>query len=356
MVEYLYKNRFPTTRYQGSKKRYVEKIFSLIPNLKYDTVLDIFGGTGAMSYGFKCLGKQVFYNDILKSNYHIGRALIENSSEQITPRQLSILLKEDNGYDYSSFISDNFKDIYYYNDENAWLDHIRYKIQKMQSKYPQSMAYFALFQSCLMKRPYNLFHRKNLNFRNDNWIAPVTFGNKTTWKKPFEELFHQFVDAANIAVFSNGQSNYSLNYDAFNIPEKFDADLIYLDPPYMNIDGLSPNYRSYYHFLDGLTMTDKQWKRKIDEDTPNKRFMHESDAWLKKTEIKNAFDTIFEKYQDRIIVLSYRDPGIPSVRQLRSMLKKYKSNVSIRHINQQFALANKIEAPKRNGQILAIGY
>ena len=75
MVEYLYDNKYPTTRYQGSKRRYTDKLFHNLSQLNYDSVLDVFGGTGTMSYGFKRLGKQVTFNDILSSNYHVGPLL-----------------------------------------------------------------------------------------------------------------------------------------------------------------------------------------------------------------------------------------------------------------------------------------
>ena len=35
----------------------------------------------------------------------------------------------------------------------------------MKNEKKQALAYFALFQSCIIKRPYNLFHRKNLYVR-----------------------------------------------------------------------------------------------------------------------------------------------------------------------------------------------
>jgi len=57
----------------------------------------------------------------------------------------------------------------------------------LEDEYEQAIAYFALFQACIIKRPYNLFHRKNLYVR----MAKVkrSFGNKKTWDSSFEEMF-----------------------------------------------------------------------------------------------------------------------------------------------------------------------
>ena len=69
----------PSTRYQGSKYKIIKWIDYYTKDLKFNSVLDAFGGTGCVGYMFKKNGKQVFYNDSLKFNYYIGLAIIENS-------------------------------------------------------------------------------------------------------------------------------------------------------------------------------------------------------------------------------------------------------------------------------------
>jgi adenine-specific DNA methylase len=41
-------------------------------HLEFTTVLDVFGGTGAVSHLFKRVGKQVTYSDALAFNHEIG--------------------------------------------------------------------------------------------------------------------------------------------------------------------------------------------------------------------------------------------------------------------------------------------
>jgi len=71
---------FPSTRFQGSKLKLIDWIWDALRNLKFETALDAFGGTGCVAYMLKARGKQVTYNDILKFNWYIGAALIENST------------------------------------------------------------------------------------------------------------------------------------------------------------------------------------------------------------------------------------------------------------------------------------
>jgi len=105
-LEQFQEIRIPTTRYQGSKAKLVDWIWELIKELDFSTVLDAFGGTGVVGYYLKQKGKQVFYNDYLKSNYYTGLALIENNSTRLSEHDIERLLTKDPEYDYRSFIAE----------------------------------------------------------------------------------------------------------------------------------------------------------------------------------------------------------------------------------------------------------
>ena len=66
--------RFPTTRYQGSKRKLLGWIAETIKDLSFESALDAFGGTGSVAYLLKTQGKQVTYNDTLQANHQIGVA------------------------------------------------------------------------------------------------------------------------------------------------------------------------------------------------------------------------------------------------------------------------------------------
>jgi adenine-specific DNA methylase len=116
-----------------------------------------------------------------------------------------------------------------------------------------------LFQACLAKRPFNLFHRANFYIRTNS--VKRSFGNKTTWERPFSELFRKFVNEYNNAVFLNGKDNRVIGgYDALLAPNS--VDLVYLDPPYFSGDDSETNYLVFYHFLEGLANY-KKWPQMI---------------------------------------------------------------------------------------------
>lgn len=313
---------FPSTRFQGSKLKIVDWIWDAIKNLDFDTTLDAFGGTGCVGYMLKGKGKRVTYNDILKFNWYIGMALIENDSVRLTEDDADFIITRHNKIVYQTFVYDTFKDIYFTDEENKWIDTVVTNIGLLNNIYKKALAYFALCQACIIKRPFNLFHRKNLYLRFSE--VERNFGNKATWDTPFEVHFRKFVNEVNLAVFSNGKQNRALNLDVFNIEGKFD--LVYIDTPYISQKGVGIDYFGFYHFLEGL-VDYSNWGGMIDYRTKHKRLKGNGSVWINKNQIHSAFNKLFEKFKDSILVVSYRSDGIPSITELENLLKKYKPNV-----------------------------
>lgn len=161
---------------------------------------------------------------------------------------LDYILKRHSKIKYPTFINDTFHNIYFTDEENRWLDVVITNISQIQDKFKQALAYYALFQACIIKRPYNLFHRKNLYIRTAE--VQRSFGNKTTWDTPFEDHFTKFVTEGNNAVFDNKRENRSFNADIVDLDIK--ADLVYIDTPYISAKGIGVNYFDFYHFLEGV--------------------------------------------------------------------------------------------------------
>jgi adenine-specific DNA-methyltransferase len=338
---------FPSTRYQGSKAKLADWIWEQIADLDFTTCLDAFGGTAAVSYRLKQEGKQVTYNDLLRFNYYIGLALIENQRVCLGSEDVDWLLQKHPEIAYPSFVQDNFSGIYFTDEENAWIDQTITNIRQLSDPHKFALAFFALCQACIIKRPYNLFHRKNLYIR----FAEVdrSFGNKTTWDKPFDEWFRTFVEEANRAVFDNGQKNRALNLDALDVPGEYD--LIYIDTPYISKRGVAVDYLGFYHFLEGLTMYD-EWGEYIDRRSKHRRLKPRPSEWTDKNGIHAAFDRLFNRYQKSIIVVSYRSDGIPSESELVSLLRQYKRDVRVERFGQYKYV---LSTDSKSEEILLIG-
>jgi adenine-specific DNA methylase len=338
---------FPSTRFQGSKLKIINWIWDSIKDLKFDTALDAFGGAGSVAFMLKQNGKSVTYNDILKFNWVIGLALIENDSVKLSDEDIDFLLTEHPEICYPTFIQDTFKGIYFTDEENKWIDRVVTNISLLPDPFKKALGYFALFQACIIKRPFNLFHRNNLYLRQSE--VKRNFGNKSTWDTPFEIHFIKFVNEANKGVFSNGRKNNALNFDVFEIENKYD--LVYIDTPYINKNGVGTDYHNFYHFLEGL-VNYHEWKDLIDFNTKNRRLYARDCPWTDKKRIHDSFNKLFNLYKDSILVVSYRSDGIPSVEDLETILKRYKSNVKeVKRKSYKYALSN-----NQSEEILLIGY
>jgi len=351
--------RIPSTRYQGSKEKIVGWIWNQIEELglEFETFLDAFGGTGVVGFYAKIHGKEVIFNDILRSNYYIGKAIIENDRVKLTKKDIEFLLTKHHDLDYPTFIQETFKGIYYTDEENAWLDMVIRNIRELDDEYKKALALSALFQACLVKRPYNLFHRANLYMRLAN--VKRSFGNKATWDTPFPVHFVNFIKEYNSCVFSNGKRNRAINLDVFDIEGEFD--LVYIDPPYYSAKKGPTDYYLYYHFLEGLCIYlekgHEEWKKLIDFKRKPKPLKHGTKIeramlpWLKKELIYNAFERLFKKFKDSIIVVSYNSGGIPTENQIVKLLNKYKEKVIVRRKQYQYALS-----PTKVDELLFIAY
>jgi len=326
----------PSTRYQGSKLKIVDWIWENIKDLEFNTALDAFGGTGCVAYLLKQKGKLVTYNDLLKFNWFIALALIENDSVILSSDDIDFLVTRHKEINYPSFVYDTFKGIYFTDEENRWIDVVVTNISQMENLYKKALAYYSLFQSCIIKRPYNLFHRKNLYLRFSD--VERNFGNKTSWDTPFETHFRKFIAEANKAIFSNGLQNKALNLDVFDV--KGDFDLVYIDTPYISKKGVGVDYFSYYHFLEGLVRY-SEWENLIDYRTKHKKLRSDKNIWTDKNQIYSAFEKLIQKFSNSTLIISYRSDGIPTISELVSLLKKYKSDVQeLTRKNYKYVLSN----------------
>ena len=117
------------------------------------------------------------------------------------------------------------------------------------------------------------------------------------------------------------------------------ADLVYIDTPYISAKGIGVNYFDFYHFLEGIVFYD-QWKSLIDKKSKHKKIKNGRNEWCNKGEIHNAFEKLFHKFQESILVVSYRDDGTPTIAEFVEMLKKYKDSIEVKKLDYKYVLSN----------------
>ena len=319
--------KLPITRYYGSKRKLINRIWNEIENqnINFESVLDVFGGTGIFSYFCKAKNKCVIYNDIFKFNSLIGKRLIEYPRNELTLKEAIDLLQPRYEKNYKSIIADNFSGVYFTDEENIQIDTFVQNIAELGHQSKILSAYYILFQACIIKRPYNLFHRNNLNMRLN--YNGGSFGNKTTWERTFEDLFSRFISELDEFTFDNGKPNIALNTSALDCNAT--ADLVYIDPPYFSKKGHHTTYHAKYHFLEGLANYDSiedniNLVKANREITINKR-----DEFEKPANFLIDLEALLLKHQQSHIVISYRNNGVPEINDIAALLRKCKGEQKV---------------------------
>lgn len=338
----------PKTRYYGSKLRLIEWILSCVGDLNFNTALDVFGGTGTVSLMLKHLGKDVTYNDILMSNHYMAKSLLHQ--DRIFDKNEIIKLFQ-SVVPFNGFITKNFDNQYYYHEENRWLDGAIQAIHRMRNEQKKADSFYCLSQACLKKRPFNLFHRKNLYIRK-NCDRKTSFGNWRTWEKSFlQHIDLALIELQKAKNISSGSAKVLQPTDASAISSGYD--LVYIDPPYLKQKGSGNNltYLDRYHFLEGMADY-KNWESRIDFERKNfpLKPTHEISEWNHKLTFKGRLFDLITKHRNSIVILSYSTDGYPSTHELTSHFKKTFRNVTILQKKLSHALRK-----TENQEILIIG-
>ena len=315
---------YPSTRYMGSKRKLLPYILGIVEQFNATTLVDLFSGSGIVSYLFKTLGKQVITNDYMNMSHTFTKAMVENNHVTLSDEKARSLLAEK--YPINDFVQTKFKDLYFSDAENLLIDIVRSNISKLENEYEQAIARSALIRACMKKRPRGIFTYTGHRYDDGRKDLVLTL----------EEQFLNAVDSINKAIFDNGQSNISYRQNALDI-DLADNCLIYMDPPYYS--KCSDNeYVRRYHFVEGLSL---DWEGiEIQEHTKTKKFKSYPTPFSSRKDVYGAFDKLFEKYKENILIISYSSNSLPNMEEMLEMLKKYKQNVDVIPIDYKYSFGN----------------
>lgn len=315
---------YPSTRYMGSKQKLLPYILGIVDQFNATTLVDLFSGSGIVSYLFKSLGKQLITNDYMNMSHTFTKAMVENNHVTLSEEKARSLLAEK--YPINDFVQTKFKDLYFSDAENLLIDIVRSNISKLENEYEQAIARAALIRACMKKRPRGIFTYTGHRYDDGRKDLVLTL----------EEQFLNAVDAINKAIFDNGQSNISYRQNALDI-DLPDNCLIYMDPPYYST--CSDNeYVRRYHFVEGLSL---DWEGiEIQEHTKTKKFKSYPTPFSSRKDVYVAFNKLFEKHKENILIISYSSNSLPNMDEMLEMLKKYKQNVTVVPIDYKYSFGN----------------
>ena len=323
--------KFPPTRYMGSKNKILPYIRDITREFDFSSAIDLFSGSGIVSYMLKSEGKSVISNDYMALGSTFSKALIENNSEILPLKSAKKLLCQNEKND--KFVQSNFKDLYFADEENILIDNIRANIRGLRNPYKKALALSALCRACTKKRPRGIFTYTGNRYDD---------GRKDL-KTSIEDHFINAVDIFNNAVFDNKKINLSIRKDAMDLTSS--GNFVYMDPPYYSL--CSDNeYIRRYHFTEGICCNwegvEMQWH------TKTKKFKNYPTPFSNKENAKDAFDKLFDKYKKSIILVSYSSNCLPTLDEMVEMLAKYKKDVKVLSIDYRYSFANQKENMSTN--------
>lgn len=316
--------KYPTTRFMGSKSKLLKDIWAVASQFDFNTAIDLFSGSGIVGYMMKAHGKTVISNDYMVMSATFSKAMIENNNVTLTHSEAETLLKPNRHSD--RFVETTFNDLYFSDGDNRLIDNIRANIKALKSTNKRAIAMSALIRACTKKRPRGIF--TYTGHRYDDGRRDIHLS-----------LYDQFLEAVetiNASVFDNGQKNKSRHGDALTL-QALDNSLVYIDPPYYS--PLSDNeYVRRYHFVEGLA---RDWKGvEIQEHTTTKKFKSYPTPFSTRKGAADAFDHLFHKFKNCILLVSYSSNSQPTQEEMLSLLKRHKKSVEVIPVDYKYSFGN----------------
>lgn len=308
--------QFPKPQYLGAKYVHSEWIAKYIPE-DSNVVLDAFSGSQSIGFLCKKMGKAVISNDFLTFNSKIGKALIENKDEILTPDDIKILFSPNSNTDKYNLIENLFSDLFFARDEAKLLDAFRSNIDSLANDYKKALAFSIINRSMTRKVTMGHFaHTQALIYASN----PERIKRNRSLIRPIKDIFMELVDDYNNAVFDNNADCISYNENILDLlPFLSNVDLAYFDPPYCDSHA---DYQGFYHLLETYT---NYWKDKEFINGTKRYSPKKESGFDSKKEIINSFKRLF-KLSENIPnwLISYNDRSFPSIDTLIELIRPYR--------------------------------
>jgi DNA adenine methylase/adenine-specific DNA-methyltransferase len=187
----------------------------------------------------------------------------------------------------------------------------------VEGPHRRALVRASLTRACMKKQPRGVFTVSGRNYDDGRRDLRMTL------REHFEESLALF----NGLVFDNGCRNEAIRGDALSL-EVGDVDLVYLDPPY--VPRADDNcYVKRYHFLEGLASYWTAPGTEIVRSSRVRKIPKRFTPFSYRRTAAAAFDTMFKRYAESTLVLSYSSNGYPDVKALVDLMRRYKRHVDV---------------------------
>ena len=306
---------YPQLRYMGSKHRLLPWLQQTFTQLRFESALDLFSGSGTVAYLLKAMGKRVMANDFLEFAYHLAVATVENSTTTLDAADAERLCRARGPH--ALFITRTFDGIFFSRDDLRFLDVVSANLRELAGRHARALVHASLTRACMKKQPRGVFTVSGRNYDDGRRDLRLTL----------EAHFRESLALFSGLVFDNGWRHTAVRGDALTL-DAGPADLVYMDPPY--VPRADDNcYVKRYHFLEGLASYWTAPGTEIDQTSRVKKIPKRFTPFSYRRSAPDAFDALFRRYADSTLVLSYSSNAYPDLASLVTMMRRYKPHVDV---------------------------
>lgn len=310
--------------YIGTKRKLLSWIREQIPDDVHH-VVDAFAGGCSVAYMLKTEGFQVTTNDSLRWSWHVSRAVVVNQRTQVTDEEIEALLEPN--AEAGSFVQDTYAGKFWREGVHQAIDEVRENIDALKG-FKRDIALAALGAAMLLAKGW--FQHFTTQTVSPTGDTPAEFRARVG----------ATIRRLNQLVME-GEACVAKNRDVLAFLPTVQADLVYLDPPYVT-PASSHNYSEDYHAIEAVMV--KGRGRHPDPDSANAREKTQADQTPES--IAPFLQAILEKaLHIPACMLSYRDQAIPSEAELEEILEAAGRQTSKVETEHTYTLAG----PKRDG-------
>lgn len=225
-------------RYLGNKFKLIDFIKNIIKseNIKYNSFMDLFGGTGIVGASFNNKNTQIIVNDLLFSNFVSYNTWFDNGKYDKNKIIRLINNFNDSKPTEENYLSLNFKNTYFDEKNAIKIGYIREEIEILyKNNIINIREKYILITSLLyaLDKIANTCGHYDAFIKKENNSADILL------------LFPEIKDEFN-------ENNKIYQKDANELVKIEKADIIYIDPPYN-----SRQYSDAYHLLENIA----EWKK-----------------------------------------------------------------------------------------------
>jgi adenine-specific DNA-methyltransferase len=324
-----------TNPYVGSKRSIMLEIAQALDEsgVQWNSVFDLFSGSGVVSLFMKLIGKEVVSNDILTSSYYNALSFVENQHVTLTADEIAYLC-ENNNPGKVPFVLNNYAGKRFTEAEAAFLDSYRANVESLVTRKGGREGAILKAVCIVMIEHYVINHCFVGGRLNSGQILAKLehrIKHSRSGNDPNADTM-QFNLKAPPQFFTSAGRHLALNLDAVEALQTIDrsVDLLYLDPPY-------GGEQSDYAFMFGFCEEYVYSKSLSEMDHLNK-----AKKFTKAKDYEEHFREVLSHTGcAKALAVSYNNSSFADLETIKGILRDYRNKVVVEDISHRYKFRSK---------------